>query len=158
MYLNGVGRHFPLNKKIRLQDDCVRVFLYILRISYNISPNFPVRVASVTATPSVTNDTYHTVSGDYETFTCTTSPSRPAAWMQWYIGQTNVTGQAFPQQPIQDEDKFISTSILTYTGHDADHGKTLYCEAINIIGEAKVRSTEIQLYVQSTFGIIINSA
>jgi hypothetical protein len=61
-----------------------------------------------------------------------------AAWIQWYIGEQNVTNQATPQPPQQDGDKFISSSILVYTGRDVDHNKIVFCEAVNIEGRQKV--------------------
>jgi hypothetical protein len=59
-----------------------------------------------------------------------------------------VTNQAAPQPPQQDEDKFISSSILVYTGRDVDHSKVIFCEAVNIEGRYKVKSTEKSLYIQ----------
>jgi hypothetical protein len=48
-------------------------------------------------------------------FTCTTDSSRPAAWIQWYIGGQNVTNQATPQSPQQDGDKV--SFLLQYLEH-----------------------------------------
>jgi hypothetical protein len=66
----------------------------------------------------------------------------PAAWIQWYIGGQNATNQATLQPPQQDGEKFISSSSLVYTGRDVDHNKMIFCEAVNIEGRQKVKSTE----------------
>jgi hypothetical protein len=58
-----------------------------------------------------------------------------------------VTNQATPQPPQQDGDKFISSSILVYTGRDVDHSKVFFCEAVNIEGRLKVKSTEKSFYI-----------
>ena len=88
------------------------------------------------------------VEGETQTFICTTDSSRPAAWIQWYIGGHNVTNQATPQPPQEDGDKFIASSSLVYTGRDVDHNKVIFCEAVNIEGRQKVKSTEKSLYIQ----------
>jgi hypothetical protein len=48
----------------------------------------------------------------------------------------------------QDGDKFISSSSLVYTGRDVNHSKVIFCEAVNIEGRQKVKSTEKSLYIQ----------
>jgi hypothetical protein len=105
-------------------------------------------VTTVTITPAGDNNVVDIIEGETQTFTCTTDSSRPAAWIQWSIGGQNVTNQATPQSPEQDEDKFISSSSLVYTGRDVDHNKVIFCEAINIEGKQKVKSTEKSLYIQ----------
>jgi hypothetical protein len=60
-----------------------------------------VPVSTVTITPAVDYNVVDIVEGDTQTFTCTTDSSRPAAWIQWYIGGQNVTNQATPQPPPQ---------------------------------------------------------
>jgi hypothetical protein len=35
-----------------------------------------------------------------------------------------------------------------YTGRDVDHNKVISCEAVNIEGRQKVKSTEKSLYIQ----------
>jgi hypothetical protein len=102
----------------------------------------------VTLTPAGYNNAVDMIEGETQTFTCTTGSSRPAAWIQWYIGGQNVTNQAPPQPPQQDGDKFISSSSLVYTGRDVDHNKVMFCEAVNIGGGQNVKSTEKSLYIQ----------
>jgi hypothetical protein len=65
-----------------------------------------------TITPAGDNNVVDIIKGNTQTFTCTTDSSRPAAWIQWYIGGQNVTNQATPQLPQLDGDKFISSSSL----------------------------------------------
>ena len=101
----------------------------------------------VTITPDGDNNVVDII-GETQTFTCTTDSSRPVAWIQWYIGEQNVTNQAASQPLQQDGDKFISSSILVYTGRDVDHNKVIFCEAVNIEGRQKVKSTEKSLYIQ----------
>ena len=86
----------------------------------------------MTITPAGDNNVVDITEGETQTFTCTTDSSRPAAWIQWYIGGQNVTNQSTPQSPQQDGDKFISSSSLVYTGRDVDHNKVIFCEAFNI--------------------------
>ena len=105
-------------------------------------------MATVTLTAAGDNNVVDIIEGETQTFTCITDSSRPAAWIQWYIGEQNVTNQATPQPPLQDGDKFISSSSLVYTGRDVDHSKVIFCEAVNIGGIQKVKSTEKYLYIQ----------
>jgi hypothetical protein len=106
-----------------------------------------VPVKTVTITPAGDNNVVDIIEGETQTFTCSTYSSRPAAWIQWYIGGQNMTNQATPQPPQQDGDKFISSSSLVYTGRDVDHNKVIFCEAVNIEGRLKVKSTEKSLYI-----------
>jgi hypothetical protein len=107
-----------------------------------------VPVTTVTIIPAGDNNVKYIIEGETQNFTCTTDSSRPAAWIQWYIGGQNVNNQSTTQPPQQDGDKFISSSILVYTGRDVDHNKVIFCEAINIEGRQKVKSTEKSLYIQ----------
>jgi hypothetical protein len=102
----------------------------------------------VTLTPAGDNNVVDIIEGETQTCTCTTGSSRPAAWIRWYIGGHNVTNQATPQPPQQDGDKFISSNSLVYTGRDVDHNKVIFCEAVNIEGRQKVKSTEMSLCIQ----------
>jgi hypothetical protein len=99
-------------------------------------------------TPAGDNNVVYIIEGETQTFTCTTGSSRPAGWIQWYIGGQNVTNQATPQPPQQDGGKFISSSILVYTGRDVDHSKVFFCEAVNNERRQKVKSTETSFYIQ----------
>jgi hypothetical protein len=108
----------------------------------------------VTITPTGDNNVVDIIEGETHTFTCTTDSSRPAAWIQWYIGGQNVTNQATSQSPQQDGDKFISSSSLVYTGRDVDHNKVIFCEAVNIEGRQKVNSTEQSLRIQCRYPYI----
>jgi hypothetical protein len=112
---------------------------------------FTVSVTTVTTTPAGDNNVVDIIEGETQTFTCTTDSSRPAAWIQWYIGGQNVTNQATPQPPQQDGDKSISSSCLVYTGGDVDHNKVILCEAVNIEGRQKVKSTVKSLYIQCKY-------
>ena len=104
-------------------------------------------MTAVTITPDGNNNVVDIVEGQNQTFSCTTDSSRPAAWIQWYIGGQNVTNQAAKQPPKQDGDKFISSSNLVYTGRYADHNKAILCETVNIERRQKVKSTEKSLYL-----------
>lgn len=93
-------------------------------------------MTTLTITPAVTNDIINVEEGQTQTSTCTTGPSRPAAWIQWYIGSLNITNQAEAQTPQKDGEMFISSSILVYTWRQDDHNKYIYCEAFNSDGVA----------------------
>ena len=108
-------------------------------------------MTTVTITPAGDNNIVDIIDGETQTFNCTTNSSRPAAWIQWYIGGQNMTNQATPQAPQQDGDKFISSSSLVYTGRDIDHNKTIFCEAVNIEGRQKVKSAEKSLYIKCKY-------
>ena len=99
-------------------------------------------MTTVTITPAGDNNVVNIIDGETQKFNCTTDSSRPAAWIQWYIGGQNVTNQATSQPQQQDGDKFISSSSLVYTGRDVDHNKVIFCEAVNIEGRLKVKSTK----------------
>ncbi|VDH92564.1 Hypothetical predicted protein [Mytilus galloprovincialis] len=100
-------------------------------------------------TPAGINNVVNVTVGDTYIFSCVTGSSRPAAWIQWYIGRENITDQTQPQTPQPDGDKFTSSSRLVYTGKDEDHNKNIYCAAINIEERDKVKSTEILTYIQN---------
>jgi hypothetical protein len=108
-------------------------------------------VTTVTITPAGDNNVVDIIEGETQTFTCTTDSSRPAAWIEWYIGGQNVTNQGRPQAPQQDGDKFISSSSLVYTGRDVDHNKVIFCEAVNIEERQKVNSAEKSLHIQCRY-------
>ena len=91
-------------------------------------------MSNVTLTPAGDNNVVDIIEGETHTFTCTTDPSRPAVWIQWYIGGQDVTNQTTPTSPQKDGYKFISSSSLVYTGRDVDHTKVIFCEAVNIDG------------------------
>jgi hypothetical protein len=110
-----------------------------------------VPVTTVTITSAGDNNVVDIIDGETHIFTCATDSSRPTAWIQWYIGGQNVTNQATPQPPQQDRDKSISSSSLVYTGRDVDHNKVIVCEAVNIEGRHKVKSTEKSLYIQCKY-------
>jgi hypothetical protein len=107
-----------------------------------------VPVTTLIITPAGDSNVVDIVEGETQTFICTTDSSRPAALIQWYIEGQNVTNQATPQPPQKDGEKFISSSSLVYTGRDVDHNKFILCEAVNIEGRQKVKSTENSVYIQ----------
>ena len=115
-------------------------------------------MTTVTITPAGYSNVVYIVEGETRTFTCSTDASRPAAWIQWYIGGQNVTNQATPQPPQQHRDKFISSSSLMYTGRDVDHNKVIFCEAVNIDGRQKFKSIETFLYIQCKYYIQYNGS
>jgi hypothetical protein len=110
-----------------------------------------VPVTTVTITPTGDSNVVDIIEGETQTFTCTTYPSRPPAWIQWCIGGQNMTNQATPQSPQQDGDKYISSSTLVYTGRGLDHNKVIFCEAVNIEGRQKVKSTEKSLNIKCKY-------
>ena len=112
-----------------------------------------VPVTTVTITPAGDNNVVYIIKGEIETFTCTTDSSRPAAWIQWYIGEQNMTNQATPQPTQQDGDKFIPFSNFAYTGREVDHNTVIFCEAVNIEARQKVKSTEKYLYIQGKYEV-----
>jgi hypothetical protein len=69
---------------------------YLIIIIYITVP-----VTTVTFTPSGDNNVVDIIEGPTQTFTCTTNPIRPAAWILWYIGGQNVTNQSTPNHPLQ---------------------------------------------------------
>lgn len=94
----------------------------------------------MTIKPTSENNIISVVEGKSHTFTCTTEFSRPAAYIQWYIGGENVTHKAQPQTPEYNGDKVKSSSKLIYSGNDSNHNKAIHCESFNIEGGIKVKS------------------
>jgi hypothetical protein len=113
-------------------------------------------VTTVTITPAGDNNVVDIIEGETHTFTCTTDSSRPAAYIQWYIGGQNVTNQATQHPPQQDGYTFISSSSLVYKGREVDHNKVIFCEAVNIEWRQKVKSTEKSLYIQCKYYLSYN--
>ena len=105
----------------------------------------------MTFTPSGDDNVVDIIERETQTFTCTTDPIRPAAWILWYIGGQKVTNHAIPHPPQQVADKFISSSSLVYKGRDVDHNKVIFCEAVNIEGRPKIKSTEMSLNILCKF-------
>ena len=108
-------------------------------------------MTTVKITPAGDNNVVGIIEGETQAFNCTTDSSRPAAWIQWYIGGQNVTNQATPKAPQQDGDNFISSSSLVYTGRDGDHNISIFCEAVNIEGRGKAKSVEKSLYIKCKY-------
>ena len=54
-------------------------------------------MTTVTITPAGSNNIVDIIDGGTHAFNFTTDSSRPAAWIQWYIGGHNVTSQAASQ-------------------------------------------------------------
>lgn len=112
-----------------------------------------VPVKKLTIKPAENNNVTNVVNGEIKIFTCTTDKSRPAALIQWYISSKNVTSGSH-LQATQDGDKFVSISKLNYTGIDKDHNETIFCEAFNIIGQAKVSSKKRSIYIQCKYNAV----
>ena len=140
------GRNVDHNKTIFCEAVNIEGRLKVKSTEKYLHIQLPV--TTVTITPAGDNNVVDIVEGETQTFNCTTDSSRPAAWIQWYIGDENVTNQATPNPPQEDGDKFISSSSLVYTGRDVNHNKVILCEAVNIEGRQKVNSTEKSLYIQ----------
>ena len=118
---------------------------YLIIYIYYIYITVPV--TTMTFTPSGDNNVVDIIEGQTQTFTCTTDPIRPAAWILWYIGGQNVTNQSTLHHQLQGADKFISSGSLVYTGRDVDHNKVMFCEAVNIEGRQKIKSAETYLNI-----------
>ena len=135
---------------------------YMLQLSccldtmVNIIIYITVPVTTVTIIPAGNYSVVNIIEGKTQTFNCTTGSSRPAAWIQWYVGEHNVTNQATPQPPQQVGDKFISSSSLVYTGSEIDHDKVIFCEAVNIEGRQKAKSTEKFIFIQCKYYLSYN--
>ena len=134
----------------RYSDTVIELTIIIIIIYVTVS------VTTVTITPAGDKNVVDLTEGETQTFTCTTDSSRPAAWIQWYIGGQNVTNQATSHPPQQDGEKFISSSSLVYTGRDVDHNTVIFCEAVNIKGRQKVKSTDKSFYIQCKYYLPCN--
>jgi hypothetical protein len=66
---------------IKYNNDTVIEFTIIIIIIYITVP-----VITVTLTPAGDNNVVDIIQEETQTLTCTTDPSRPVAWIQWYIG------------------------------------------------------------------------
>jgi hypothetical protein len=74
-----------------------------------------VSVTTVTITPAGDSNVVDLTEGETQTFTCTTDSSRPAGWIEWYIGGQNVTNQATSHPPQQDGDIIIIIIVNSFT-------------------------------------------
>lgn len=110
-----------------------------------------VPVTSVTLTPAFTNNIIYLLNEETQIFTCTTDSIRPAAWIQWYIGERNISYLA-QTQPRLDGNIVQSSSRLNFTGIDTDHEKHIYCNAVNFEGRPKVESNNISIYIVGKCG------
>ncbi|CAC5394896.1 unnamed protein product [Mytilus coruscus] len=109
----------------------------------------PVKTITITLTGN--NDKLNVVEGQTNTFSCTTSPCRPSAWIQWYIGTENKTTLSEAQTSEQDGNTFITSSTLVNTWTSTDHNKSMYCEAVNFEKAQTVTSAKLLIFVQSDF-------
>jgi hypothetical protein len=68
------------------------------------------------------------------TVSCISNGSRPAATIQWTIGQTDVTLYSTTDTThVTDDDTYILISTLTYNVDRTYNGETITCKALNIV-------------------------
>jgi hypothetical protein len=81
---------------------------------------------------------------------CTTSSSRPAANIQWFVGTSDVTqhadmtqfGEATPDGLVA-----VRSTLQRYVSSMADYQMQAYCNATNIAGYAPIKSKPVSIYV-----------
>ncbi|VDI36438.1 Hypothetical predicted protein [Mytilus galloprovincialis] len=105
-------------------------------------------VAKVDIEPQGENNEIDVVEGDTIIFTCTTNPSRPAAWIHWFIGGLNVTNKTQSQVSNEHGGTFISFSTWNYTGKSDDHNKIVFCETANIAERQTISSLNKSLVIK----------
>ncbi|XP_071172166.1 nephrin-like [Mytilus edulis] len=97
----------------------------------------PITAVTISSTPEEENPV-KVIKGSSKLFTCRTNAGRPAARIQWYLSNENITNSATNQnnECVTDcsDAKMISSSQLTYIGNTDDSGKIIYCTAVNIEG------------------------
>jgi hypothetical protein len=68
------------------------------------------------------------------TLSCISNGSRPAATIQWTIGQTDVTLHSTTDKPhVTDDETYTLISTLTYNVDRTYNGETITCKAVNIV-------------------------
>ncbi|VDI33775.1 Hypothetical predicted protein [Mytilus galloprovincialis] len=97
----------------------------------------PITAVTISSTPEEENPV-KVIKGSSKLFTCRTNAGRPAARIQWYLSNENITNSATNQnnECVTDcsDAKMISSSQLTYIGNTDDSGEIIYCTAVNIEG------------------------
>ncbi|XP_063448059.1 cell adhesion molecule 3-like [Mytilus trossulus] len=117
-----------------------RVMLYV---------NVPITRLSIKSLSSGDDNPIKIVRGSRQTFTCSSDGGRPPSSIQWYISDTNITGDSKVQTYICNpgcNGKVMSSSALEYTGDNVDNGKKIYCTAVNVEGHY-VRSHDIEIVI-----------
>ncbi|CAC5419487.1 unnamed protein product [Mytilus coruscus] len=122
----------------------------------------PIKQVNLKSIPNDINPT-DILSGSSQQFSCTTDEGRPSSRIQWYMAGVNITDDAIVQADTCNpgcNNRVISSSVLIYTGHITDNGKTIYCTAFNIDAEgvrSQYRAINI-LFLQMHEDSIYNTA
>jgi hypothetical protein len=70
----------------------------------------------------------------FKTVSCISNGSRPAATIQWTIGQTDITLYSTTDKThVTDDDTYTLISTLTYNADRTYNGETITCKAVNIV-------------------------
>ncbi|KAL4221152.1 hypothetical protein ACF0H5_019411 [Mactra antiquata] len=109
----------------------------------------PVTSVTISSANSLDNVTEHTA----VVFTCTTSTSRPAASIYWYIhpnGHSNTRTQITENITTTTDynDLSVTTSILRFVATRLHNNMKMFCTANNSINANSMKSNEILLDVQ----------
>ena len=68
------------------------------------------------------------------TVSCMSNGSRPAATIQWTIGQSDVTLYSTTDKThVTDDETYTLISTLTYNVDSTYNGETITCKALNIV-------------------------
>jgi hypothetical protein len=86
------------------------------------------------------------------TFSCKTSPSKPAANITWYKESGGGKRQMITNEIVSSTENVgdlqMSTSILKYSPNRSDNGYEIFCTAINIAGRTPITSAKFKMLVQ----------
>ena len=91
------------------------------------------------------------------TVSCILNVSRPAATIQWTIGQTDVTLYSTTDKAhVTDDDTYTLTSTLTYNVDRTYNGETITCKALNIVvPNGEQTSTSLGVKCKCLFQILL---
>ena len=98
-----------------------------MHILYHINSVKP-KTTSFISSPVSTEETVSL------TVSCMSNGSRPAATIQWTIGQTDVTLYSTTDKAhVTDDETYTLISTLTYKVDRTYNGETITCKAVNIV-------------------------
>ena len=107
----------------------------ILNILHHINSVKP-KTTSFISSPVSTDETVPL------TVSCISNGSRPAATIQWTIGQTDVTLHSTTDKPhVTDDETYTLISTLTYNVDRTYNGETITCKALNIVAPNGVQTS-----------------
>ncbi|XP_052275684.1 uncharacterized protein LOC127874998 isoform X2 [Dreissena polymorpha] len=123
--------------------------------SNNVTLKVQVPISSVSLTDPATDNGVDVAENGTRTFTCQTSGGIPSANVTWYMRNGSSETQILTSATIgmsssrytSEDNSYIDTSTMTYTGMRVDNGSRVFCRASNIQDEVNKSTREILLNI-----------